>query len=130
MYNLLHGIVASARTNRYDCVSLGSLAPPLFFFYLYIYIYIYIYRIHVAYLFLALPFSALLSPKFHLFFFHPYPSYVLVIEAIFQLVGLTEAISSPLGREREFSRNGLQDHRGTLRKGREQGKRGRSMRRN
>lgn len=68
MYNLLHGIVASARTNRYDCVSLGSLAPPPFFFYLYIYIYIYIYRIHVAYLFLALLFSALLSPKFHLFF--------------------------------------------------------------
>lgn len=43
MYNLLHGIVASARTNRYDCVSLGFLAPPLFFSictYTYTYIYI------------------------------------------------------------------------------------------
>lgn len=100
MYNLLHGIVASARTNRYDCV---SLAPPPFFFYLYIYIYIYIsYTCS-----LSISRSPLLRSSFSKvpsLFFHPYPSYVLVIEAIFQLVGLTEAISSPLGRERESFR--------------------------
>lgn len=130
MYNLLHGIVASARTNRYDCVSLGSLAPPPFFS-ICTYTYTYIYIVYTCSL--SISRSPLLRSSFSevpSLFFHPYPSYVLVIEAIFQLVGLTEAISSPLGREREFSRNGLQDHRGTLRKGREQGKRGRSMRRN
>lgn len=110
--------ICYTRTNRYDCVSLGSLVPPSLFF-SYLYIYIYIYRIHVPYLFLVLPFRSSFS-KVPSLFFHPYPSFVLVIEAIFQLAGLTRTdllSARQREREREFSRNGLQDHRATLRKG-------------
>lgn len=91
--------ICYTRTNRYDCVSLGSLVPPLSFFFLSVHIYI--YRIHVPYLFLVLPFRSSFS-KVPSLFFHPYPSFVLVIEAIFQLAGLTRAdLLSARQREKE-----------------------------
>lgn len=118
--------ICYTRTNRYDCVSLRSFSLS-FFFSICTYIYIYIYRVHVPYLFLALFFL-----QSSISFFHPYPSYVLVIEAIFQLAGLTEAISSPLAG-REFSRNaftGSPSHSLERRRRESREKRGRSMRRN
>lgn len=122
--------ICYTRTNRYDCVSLGSLVPPLSFFFLSVHIYI--YRIHVPYLFLVLPFRSSFS-KVPSLFFHPYPSFVLVIEAIFQLAGLTRAdLLSARQRERErvFAKRftGSPSHSAKGNENREN--RGRSMRRN
>ena len=81
-----------SRTNRYNC-SISSIS--LFFFSLvYVYIYlVYIYVYMYTLLFLVF-FSFSRAPSLFPFF-----QYVLVIGVIFQLTGLTEAISNCLGRE-------------------------------
>lgn len=122
--------ICYTRTNRYDCVSLRSFSLS-FFFFLSVHIYISCTRTLSISRSLPLP-SPLFFLQSSISFFHPYPSYVLVIEAIFQLAGLTEAISSPLAG-REFSRNaftGSPSHSLERRRRESREKRGRSMRRN
>lgn len=111
--------ICYTRTNRYDCVSLGSLVPPLLFFPICTYIYIYI-----SYT-CTLSISRSPLPLFFLQSSISFFSSVSLVRSRYRgdisVSGLNSS-RSPLRspereREREFSRNGLQDHRATLRKG-------------
>ena len=93
MYNPLYALAGSGTLEQIDTIA-PSPASLFFFSLVYVYIYlVYIYVYMYTLLFLVF-FSFSRAPSLFPFF-----QYVLVIGVIFQLTGLTEAISNCLGRE-------------------------------
>ena len=94
MYNPLYALAGSGTLEQIDTIA-PSPASLFFFFLSYMYIYIsYIYMYICIPYYFSFFFSFSRAPSLFPFF-----QYVLVIGVIFQLTGLTEAISNCLGRE-------------------------------